>query len=75
MKYSIEFYGPPEIETMVKKSVDKNLLKVLRDHFLNALLAIPDSIGNPVSRGRITPFARGVGWPMDESERCGGLAD
>lgn len=67
-KYSIEFYGPKEIEAMVKKTGDKNLLKVLRDHFLNAPLAIPVSLGNPVSKRRITPFDRGVVWSKDKSE-------
>lgn len=53
---------------MVKKTCDKNLLKVLREHFLNAPLAIPVSLGNPVSKRRITPFDRAVVWPKDESE-------
>lgn len=57
-KYTIDVYGPEKIEDIVKNECDDNLLKILRDHFLRAPLAIPDEFGNEVSKRRITLFEK-----------------
>ncbi len=57
-KQTIEVYGPREIEEMIENTGDKNLLKVFRDHFLNAPLANLAELGNPVSKRRINQFDR-----------------